>query len=179
MALNVENGSGLPNADSYVTVAEADAYLAKYGQDEDSSWSSATEAQKEDAIRRATQEYLEGIYYNAWRGSIKTKTQRLSWPRIGSHDDAGRMIDSSVVPDQIKEASALVALNVIQGDAIISDGYDRGHITRETKKGVGFELTTEYGSAGGGYSDSTQRRLRRADTLIYPFIAGASGVSIF
>jgi len=165
MALNVENGSGSANADSYVTLEEATAYLAKYGFDEDTSWSAATDAQKEDAIRRATQEYLEGIYYNAWRGSIRTYSQKLSWPRTGAHDDAGRTINSNEVPDQIKEASALVALNV--------------SITRETKKGVGFELTTEYGGSGGSSSDSTQRRLRRADTLIYPFIAGAQGVSIF
>lgn len=179
MALNVENGSGSTDADSYVTLEEATAYLAKYGFDEDTSWSAATDAQKEDAIRRATQEYLEGIYYNAWRGSIRTYSQKLSWPRTGAHDDAGRTINSNEVPDQIKEASALVALNVLQGNAIISDGYDRGGITRETKKGVGFELTTEYGGSGGSSSDSTQRRLRRADTLIYPFIAGAQGVSIF
>ena len=178
MALNVETGSGLANADSYITLAEADTYLAKYGFDEDAAWTAASDAQKEDAIRRATQEYLEGIYYNAWRGSVRTYTQKLSWPRTGAHDDAGRTIGSGEVPDAIKEANALVALNVLQGNAIISDGYDRGGITRETMKGVGFEITTEYGG-GGSSADSTQRRLRRADSLIYPYIAGATGVSIF
>lgn len=179
MALTVETGSGVSNADSYITLAEADAYLAKYGYDTDASWAAASDAQKENAIRRSTSEYLEGLYYDAWRGQIRSYSQKLSWPRTGAHDDAGRTISSSEVPDQIKEACALVALNVIQGNAIISDGYDRGTIRRETKKGVGFELTTEYGPSGGASSDSTQRRLRRADSLIYPYIAGASGVSIF
>lgn len=178
MALVVEDGSGLPNADSYITIEEADAYLAKYGFDDDSNWSSATDAEKEDAIRRATQEYLEGIYYNCWRGSVRTYSQKLSWPRVGAHDDAGRVIGGTEVPDPIKEACAMVALNIRQGHSAITDGFERGSVTRETKKGVGFELTTEYGSSAGG-SDSTQRRLRRADALIYPYVKGDSGVSIF
>lgn len=78
MALVVEDGTGLSNADAYVSVAEADAYLAGLGF---TGWDTLTEGEKEIAIRRATQ-YIDEVF--TFPGVKKLSTQRLSMPRIGS-----------------------------------------------------------------------------------------------
>ncbi len=50
MTLTVEDGSGRPDADAFVTVAVCDAYHAARGR---AVWAAATEEAREQAIRRA------------------------------------------------------------------------------------------------------------------------------
>ena len=77
MALIVEDGTGLPDADSYVSVADADIYATAMGH---FAWLDAavTNDQKEVALRRATQ-YIDSEY--TFRGSILDPDQALEWPR--------------------------------------------------------------------------------------------------
>lgn len=49
--LNVEIGTGLPNAESYASVAAVDARCAAVGV---TDWAPRTEPEKEVALRRAT-----------------------------------------------------------------------------------------------------------------------------
>lgn len=77
MALIVEDGTGMANAESLLSVADADAYHTAMGN---AAWGAATTAQKEAALRRATQ-YLDARYQ--WQGDPLTATQALSWPREG------------------------------------------------------------------------------------------------
>ncbi len=51
-----------------------------------------------------------------WTGSPATTIQRLAWPRIGMYDGNGNPIPSNVVPQELKEAQAELA-----GQLIISD----------------------------------------------------------
>lgn len=77
MALEVEDGTGTnANAEAYVSVSDFEAYHAKMGN----ALPTATPELKEAAIRKATM-YLDGRYYNRWKGYRVTDTQALSWPR--------------------------------------------------------------------------------------------------
>lgn len=78
MALTVEDGTGLANADSYVSVADATAYHAAMGN---AAWAALDTDEKEWALRRATQ-YID-VRYN-YRGSPLRSTQALAWPRTSS-----------------------------------------------------------------------------------------------
>jgi hypothetical protein len=51
------------------------------------------------------------FYYTsrAWTGEIATSTQALSWGRIGMYDRLGRLIASSVIPQELKDATAELA----------------------------------------------------------------------
>lgn len=86
--------------DSYITVAEADAYSVGRGW---AAWDTATVDQKEFALKEATV-YLDQTY--TFKGSIAEATQVLSWPRKEVEDKEGRAISPTVVPQRVKDAQA-------------------------------------------------------------------------
>lgn len=67
MALIVENGQGLRNAESYASVSYIDAYLAALGRTTENGWATALTAGKEGAARAATQ-YLDLRWGSRLRG---------------------------------------------------------------------------------------------------------------
>lgn len=131
MTLIVETGDGLANADSYISVADADARHAALGN---SGWTGA-DAVKESALRRAT-EYLEQAYSSRWKGTRLMRAQALSWPRYGVEAD-GYALPSSTVPAGIANVCADLALQALSGP--LNPNLERG-IVREK---VG-PLETEY-----------------------------------
>lgn len=105
MALVVEDGTGLPNAESYISVADADTYHGGLATSDE--WTALTVLQKEAALRLATS-YMDGAY--RWKGSIVRATQALDWPRQDVVDDEGRQIAENAVPIAVREACAELAL---------------------------------------------------------------------
>ncbi len=75
MSLIVEDGTGRPDSDSYVSINDADAYHAQFGN---AAWALASPTEKESALRRATQ-YIDTSY--TFRGERLTDEQALAWPR--------------------------------------------------------------------------------------------------
>lgn len=97
--------------DSYVTLAEADAYWAAR---DNSTWSSASDAAKEKALREATQ-FIDGKY--TFIGYMYDLSQSLAWPRAGAYVTSGnfegRNIDATTIPDQVKNACCELALEAL------------------------------------------------------------------
>lgn len=116
MALIVEDGTGRADADAYVSVADADAYLADYGAP--ASWSSATTTAKEEAIRRATRA-MDALYGRRWKGVRKVRTQALDWPRVGVVDRDGYLMDE--FPTVIANAAAILASRDVEGTTLVPD----------------------------------------------------------
>lgn len=82
MAIVVEDGTGLADAVSYASVAQADAYHTARGN---TSWTSAAEADKEAALVRATTA-LDASYQSRYPGyPTHGRTQALQWPRQGAY----------------------------------------------------------------------------------------------
>lgn len=77
MALVVEDGTGLPNAEAYASVAEADAYFSARGN---AVWAALDTSQKEAALRLGA-DYMGDVYGPRWCGERLTTTQALDWPR--------------------------------------------------------------------------------------------------
>lgn len=77
MALVVETGSASTTAESYASVADADAYWSKRGN---AAWSALDTSTKEQNLRKAT-DFMEQVYRLRWKGIRLTATQALSWPR--------------------------------------------------------------------------------------------------
>lgn len=114
MALEVEDGTGKDDAESYASVAETDTYFSNLGN---TAWTGTT-ATKEAALRKATQ-YLDATYN--WIGYIYITTQTLGWPRTSVFDREGRDLKESV-PLRVKRATYELALASLSGDLIqISD----------------------------------------------------------
>lgn len=107
MALVTEDGSGMADADSFVSVADADAYLAARGY---TLWATLMEAEKEQAIRRAA-DHMEQAYGQRWKGERASDTQALSWPRSGIDG-----VESDSTPLVVAQANALLAFKAAAGD---------------------------------------------------------------
>lgn len=113
--LIVEDGSGLDNAESYLSVAEATTYHANFGNE--ATWAAVgTEATQEAMLRRATS-YMQSRYYGMWEGDMLGSTQRLDWPRssVPTRDGYGA-IPSNAVPSEVKNACAELALKAFSGE---------------------------------------------------------------
>jgi hypothetical protein len=139
MTLVVENGSGLANAESYASIASADAYLTLFGTPD--SWTAATTGEKEIALRKATR-YLEATYAGEWPGCVKSRDQALSWPRWGAERSDGVCIDSSVVPTAIVQATAYMA--AVSLDEDILPDTTGGGISSESLKAGPIEKSVTY-----------------------------------
>ncbi|UNK39375.1 hypothetical protein MNR02_06620 [Shinella sp. H4-D48] len=100
MALIVEDGTGLANAESYASVAEFKAYAGKVGYDYTTPAYSDT--QVEQALRRATT-WIDARYGPLFQGRWATTTQRLEWPRSGVVYRCNG-IASDEIPEKLKDA---------------------------------------------------------------------------
>ena len=106
--LIVETGAGVPGAESYLSTADADAYLTARGH---AAWTEQAVDAKEAALRRAT-DYMEAVYGSLWLFSPATEAQGLSWPRVGW---AG-------VPAPVRHACAELALRAALGPLLPDQG---------------------------------------------------------
>jgi len=118
VALVVEDGSGLSNSESYISVADATTYHSVRGN---TDWAAlASDTVREQLLRKAN-DYLKAQYRLAWAGARKTTTQALDWPRvwvpvpdlstryIGSYYPAG-YFPNDEIPPEVKAAAAILAL---------------------------------------------------------------------
>lgn len=161
MSLVVENGTGLPNAESYVSVADATARHAALGN---TGWATvATDALREQALRRATV-YMEQAYRQRWKGTRLLREQALSWPRYGAQVD-GADIASTVVPVDVANTCADLALKAVAGD------LNADVTPRVIREKVG-PLETEYDRYG---PQSTQ--YRGIDMALAPYLTGGGAMA--
>jgi hypothetical protein len=121
MALIVEDGSIVKDAEAYATVAEVAAYLVARGV---TTWGAMALPDQESSIRRAT-DYLVQTYRGRWKGARLRFDQALDWPRQGvtvddSENIAGSgsmayLVPYNVVPREVKNACAEMALRAAAG----------------------------------------------------------------
>lgn len=111
MSLIVEDGSIVANAESYLSVADADTYHSLRGNTSWAGTSPATSTSaKEAALRKAT-EFINNEYYGRWKGELVDEDQSLAWPRnYAINDETGQYYDSESIPLLLKRATAEMAL---------------------------------------------------------------------
>lgn len=135
MALVTTAGSS--SANSFITVAQADTYLAASPYDT-TAWDALSDSEKENLL------ILAGIEMNnlAWRWWPIYTNQAMCWPRWETDED------DTDIPDNIKKAQAYIAYDVIwrglQGGLTPSEGAGTDAITRLALFG---ELTVSFGDS--------------------------------
>lgn len=155
MTITVEDGTGLDDAETYISVADANTYHAARGN---TTWAALSEADKEAALRRAA-DYLSGAYGGRWKGSRATSGQALDWPRVGAVAN-GYDVSSSVVPAAVARACAELALRA--ASAALSPDLERG-IKRERVD----VIETEYDTTSPQHT-----RYRAVDQLLAAYLSG-------
>jgi len=96
---------------SYVSVADADAYFAE--RLHSSRWENASPAEKEKALIMATRS-LDAAFN--FFGVVADESQKLAWPRAYVYDPEGREIPSDKIPEIIAFATCEQALYLLGTD---------------------------------------------------------------
>jgi len=116
MALVIETGAIIPNAESYVTAAEYAAFhTAYYGEA-----ASGTEAVQEAALRRAAA-YLDSLQWDGQKA--QGRLQAMAWPRSWMVDREGFAIDAVTIPVEVKEAQMILARAEIAEPGALSPNF--------------------------------------------------------
>ena len=136
--LIVETGSCLPDAESYVSVTDADAYHAARGN---VVWA-GDDTTKEAMLRKAAS-YMDGFYRTRYIGRKRSPDQALCWPRINAVDVDGWLYPLDVVPRAISQACCEAALRALTGD-LQPDVVNSGIITYYRDKTGPLEEETHY-----------------------------------
>ena len=123
--------------DVYVSLADADTY---WSNKNNSTWSAASDADKEKALRVATQ-FLDGAF--TYIGVMTDFEQPLAWPRsnavIHTGNYAGAVYDVDEIPQKLKDANCELALECLSGR--ILPAKERGGAIKREKVDV---LEVEY-----------------------------------
>lgn len=167
MAFVLEDGSGLPNSNGYVSAAFVDAYVADRGGND--TWDNLGQAEKEAAIVRAT-DYIDGGRYR-FVGIRKLTSQALEWPRVDARytDDDRAALD---VPVEVEKACAELALITADGtDLNLQPVYDdSGRFVEAKTEIVGpIQESTRYSQGGG---PATFKKYPRVDKLLRFLLIG-------
>ena len=122
MAVTIHATAGAANANSYITLAQADAYVeAMISSTDVSKWSTGTDDTRNRALAAATQR----LDRERFLGARATDTQALQWPRTGVRKPdtyvntyatgfpfriSDDYFTDTEIPDQIKRAQIELAV---------------------------------------------------------------------
>ena len=171
MALVVEDGTGLSNADSYVAVATVTAYLTSMkSATELATWTGSSLANQERYCRVATQ-YLDSRYNGRLPGTKINASMSLLWPRRDVWDLDGYEVDSESLPQKWKDACSELALRLAQGDTLLADVTEPGDIASESVTVGPISTSTTY--VGG---KSSVKRYPIVEKLLSSLLGSSSTV---
>lgn len=170
MAFTPEDGTGVVGANSYTTVAYADAYFADRGN---VAWSGEDDV-KQQWLIQAT-DYVEGRFKRRFIGYQLTQTQGLHFPAKHAWP-----YDENVVPDPLQKAICEYAVRVQNGQLAPDPTIDSsGYSVVQTMRKIG-PIQRNYQVVGATTGQpSAFRPYPAADMLIGPLIKpGYSGNSV-
>jgi len=145
MALIVEDGTGKPDAESYVSVADAGTYAAARGLT--FPVSTAPEiALAEQALRRAT-ELLDAKYGPRFAGTWAVDGQALAWPRLYASYRLSP-ISETTIPVQVIAATVQAAVRELAAPGSLSPDVTTGQIVKRERVEGAVEVEYAVGSAG-------------------------------
>lgn len=146
-ALVVEDGSGLPNSDSYVSVEDAVAYAVAHGI----AFSDADDDAASAALRRSTA-WIDSTYRTRFTGyRTFRRSQALEWPRAGAYvyipnnasdmayaggyDPAYDYLATNEIPVEIINATCEAAVRELATPGALTPDLDRGGAVKSLKAG--------------------------------------------
>ena len=159
---------GGANSNSYVTLAEADAYFD--GTAHNQEWGTHSDGYKEAALIQATQ-WLDLL---GWAGKCCNSTQRLQWPRENITCFCRDAVCTEI-PLQVKDATYELAFKLIHDPDAICGGV-KGPVIKEgpVKKQQLGELSIEFFEPANG-KQSKVSASGPTVLQIYPFLVDMLG----
>lgn len=174
MTLVVEDGTGLDDAASYISVADADAHHAAYGNE---VWTDFSDDEKEILLRRASRD-LDILYGSRYDSLLLNTTQALLWPRRTYTNAVGYSITG--LPSQVKAATAELAL--IEGQLDTTNALAGSILAANTDPDVNLQSISKtldgIGSISKSYfspGHSNWDKLSTVTLLLRPLLAIDTG----
>ena len=164
MSLIVEDGTGMMDSNSYVSVAEADAYFKLRGI---TSWANLPTEDKESALVNGT-DYI-GVRWSCLKGEVLNEFQALAFPR-----DAW-----DGIPEAVKRAAMEYAMAASEDELWLRPTVDPSGlaVAERTEKVGPIEERVKYGvnnvTGVGTYMQFAP--FPKADTLMGPFRCNSQG----
>lgn len=160
----VEDGTGVTNANSYVSTAELQSFFEIFGQ-------ALPENIADIAVRSCM--YVD-MQSDCWPGRRSHATQSLVWPRTGVYlESAFEPIDPESIPGDIKKAQMFAALAAAQGINLFPT-YDPTAGVGEVKREEIGPLKTEYFGVDPNLY-GTKTKLPAVSGLLDPFLRQSCG----
>lgn len=189
MAIIVEDGSIVPGANSFVSIADTDTY---FGDRLDASWNAADDDNKTRAIILAS-DYITQAWRLRWNGSLADALQTLTWPRRGvpvpdffdpffnqiglplAFQDT-LFIPENEIPQAVKDAQMLLARSQMDesGNATKTLQAPLGRQTSKEKVG---SLEVQYMTPADGGSARQTTEYWDAMQRIAPYLNPAFGTT--
>lgn len=161
----VEDGTNVPNANSYITLDEAKTYAANRGV------TLPAEDEKVKALIINGTDYIE-LYRSKFKGVPTYDDQSLSWPRKGVIIGNVKVADN-VIPRELKQIACMLVIEANNGPLVVSNSGDA--FVKKEKIGP---IETEYsesvylaGAAVGGFGTS----FPAVDALLADLLASGAG----
>lgn len=107
MALNATPGAS--DANSYVTLAEATAYFSERAHAD--AWDDFI---NQEALLITSSRMLD--WYVRWKGNKSSITQSMQWPRTEAIRPNGVIVDTDIIPEEVKVAVFELALSSVESD---------------------------------------------------------------
>lgn len=163
MSLTIEDGSLVANADSYASVAEAQAYATSRGLS-----LPATDGAIEVLLRQAA-DYLDSLE-NRYKGNRVESDQALAWPRSDVYlFDSTTVLPETEIPVLLKRAQCQLA---VDANTLTLQPTGSGQEILKQKVDV---IEVEYAERG---SVVIQPEFTKALAMLEPLFKGAGGFTI-
>ena len=150
--MTVEDGTGLSDSNSYVSVAFADDYFTSRGVSE---WTALETTAKESALIRAT-DFVDNCF--EWKGQKGTYEQALQFPRKNLTDKSGYSVVD--IPTVLKQAVCEASLISSKGTELFMTGEQNGAVTSERIGDLSFTYDVAQRQKDSTIYDTVNYRLR-------------------
>jgi hypothetical protein len=169
MAFKVEDGTGLPDSNSYLSVEDADSYFTDSGN---TKWLALQTDAKQTFLVQATR-YIDTRFGTKFRGTVLNADQALCFPRV---DIGNGFVDG--MPKRLLNATAEYAVRAATVGPLAPDPAFDSTNRLYTKKlqRVGPIITETDFDTQKGSMVTTWRPYPAADALILPLTLYTGGV---
>ena len=147
VSLIVEDGSCVPDANSYVSLDYADTYLRNTGR---ADWFNKTEDERKSLLINATA-YIDRTYSKVgWKGMKKYhRNQPLCFPRVELYDkDGDEVLD---IPEELKQAVREAGFINTTVSSLFDVKDSAGTVKRQKVDVLEVEYYSQADSTSGNY----------------------------
>jgi hypothetical protein len=163
--LVVEDGTGVENATSYVSLTNADAYHTKY---DNTSWS-GSDSDKDVALTIASRA-IDLLYGDKYLSTRKQNTsQAFLFPRYAFYDKHYKLVSSDEIPQCLQDAVCELALKYLEGGEVYPVVNVNQYIKQQSVSVGELSVSTTYGQMAPAESFS---EFRKIDLLLFPILKG-------